>query len=49
MQTSVKTMITGLRGWACMGRTQNETVRVIDTAITVVATLLVAATWAMFR
>ena len=52
MQTTVKTMntmVAGLAGWARMGKTSNETLRVTDTAITVVATLLVAVTWAMFR
>ena len=49
MKLSARMMLDGLAGWARMGKTQNETLRVTDTAITVVATLLVAVSWAIFR
>ena len=45
----MRTMIAGFTGWARMSKTENETLRVTDTAITVLGTLLVAVTWAMFR
>ncbi len=45
----MRMMMTGLTGWARMGETKNENLRVTDTAITVVATLLVAVTWALLR
>jgi hypothetical protein len=45
----MRTMMIGLSGWAKMRKTENESIRVIDTAITVVGTLLVAVTWVMLR
>ena len=42
-------MITGFTGWAKMGKTNNESVRVVDTAITVAATLLAAVTYVALR
>ena len=45
----MRMMMPGLTGWASMQKTDNESVRVMDTALTVVATLLVAVTWAMLR
>ncbi len=45
----MRMMLAGFAGWARMGKTANETVRVADTAITVVGTLLVAVTWAVLR
>ncbi len=45
----MQTMIAGLKGWAKMQDTNNEALKVMDTAITVVATLLVAVTWAVLR
>ena len=45
----MRMMWTGFAGWARMGKSANETMRVTDTAITVVGTLLVAVTWVMFR
>ena len=45
----MKTMMAGLTGWARMDATTNENLKLTDTAITVVATLLVAVTWAMLR
>jgi hypothetical protein len=45
----MQTLITGLKGWAKMQNSTNEALKVMDTAITVVATLLVAVTWAVLR
>ncbi len=45
----MKTMMTGFSGWARMQDTNNHNLRVVDTAITVVGTLLVAVTWAMIQ
>jgi len=42
-------MFSGLSGWARMKNTTNESLKLIDTAITVVATLMVATTWAILR
>ena len=45
----MQNMIEGLKGWAKMQHTNNEGLKVMDTAITVVATLLIAVTWAVLR
>ncbi len=45
----MRTMITGFSGWMKMQDTRNEAMKVTDTAITVVGTLLVAVTWALFH
>ena len=45
----MRTMMMGFSGWARMRKTQNESIRVVDTAITVVGTLLVAVTWVLLR
>jgi hypothetical protein len=39
----------GFSGWARMRDTKNESLKVVDTAITVVATLLVAVTWTVLH
>jgi len=45
----MQTIIAGFKGWAKMQNTNNEALRVMDTAITVVVTLLVAVTWVVLR
>jgi hypothetical protein len=45
----MRTMMTGFSGWVKMRQTTNEKLRVVDTALTVVGTLLVAVTWAMLH
>jgi len=45
----MRTMILGLSGWLKMQDTKNESLKLMDTAITVVATLLVAVTWVVLR
>ncbi len=45
----MRTMITGFTGWARMQKTRNESIRVVDTALTVVATLGVAVTYVLFH
>lgn len=48
MQT-LMTGFTGLAGWMRMESGRSEAMQVTDTALTVVATLLAAVTWAMMR
>ena len=45
----MRTMISGFSGWMKMQDTGNEAIKTVDMAITVVATLLVAVTWAMLH
>jgi hypothetical protein len=45
----MRTMIAGLSGWVRMQDGRSESIRVVDTAITIVATLLAAVTWAMLH
>jgi hypothetical protein len=45
----MRTVLNGLSGWARMQNSGNEQVQVVDAAITVVGTLLVALAWAMVR
>ena len=45
----MRTMITGFSGYVKMRQTTNESIRVVDTALTVVGTLLVAVTWIMLH
>jgi hypothetical protein len=45
----MRTMMIGFSGWVRMRKTENESIRLVDTALTVVGTLLVAVTWAMLR
>jgi hypothetical protein len=42
-------MISGFAGWVRMRNTKNESLKVVDTAITVVATLLAAVTWSVLH
>jgi hypothetical protein len=42
-------MMRGFSGWMTMKGMQNESIKVVDTAITVVATLLVATTVAVLH
>ena len=45
----MRILLTGFTGWASMGRKRTDSQRVLDTALTVVATLGVAATYALFN
>ena len=44
---TMRTMIAGLAGWARMQQNDSEALRLTDTALTVVGTLLVAVTFAI--
>jgi hypothetical protein len=45
----MRTIVHGFSGWARMQHSENESIRLIDAAITVVGTLLVALAWMMVR
>lgn len=45
----MKTMLTGLTGWMAMDRRCSESMKVVDTGLTVVVTLLVAVTIILLR
>ena len=45
----MKAMMAGFSGWARMRETRNESVKVADTGITVVGTLLVVVTYMLVR
>jgi hypothetical protein len=45
----MKAMIAGFSGWARMESGRNETVKVVDTGITVLGTLLVAVTYMLIH
>ncbi len=45
----MRTLMTGFKGWAGMRRTHDESLRIVDTAITVVATLGAAVTYVLWR
>ena len=45
----MRTLLTGFTGWAAMGNKRTESQRVVDTALTVVATLCAATTYALFH
>ncbi len=45
----MRNVIHGFSGWARMSHTNDESLQVVDAAITVVGTLLVALAWAMVR
>jgi len=45
----MRMILSGFSGWARMRSTKNESLKVVDTAITVVATLLVAVTWSVLH
>ena len=48
-ESAVRVMMSGLAGWLRMESGRSEAVQLTDTALTVVATLLAAVTWAMLR
>ncbi len=45
----MRDIVSGFSGWVRMQDGRNESIKVVDTAITVVGTLLVATTWALLR
>ena len=45
----MRTVIHGFSGWARMSHHDSELLQVVDAAITVVGTLLVALAWAMVK
>jgi hypothetical protein len=45
----MRDMISGFSGWVRLQGTGSESLKVVDTAITVVATLLVAVTWTVLH
>jgi hypothetical protein len=45
----MRTMMTGFSGWVRMQDRRSESLKLVDTAITIVATLLAAVTWAMLH
>jgi hypothetical protein len=45
----MRLMMTGLTSWARMRASANEEVKVVDTAITVVATLLAVTSWVVLH
>jgi hypothetical protein len=45
----MRSVINGFSGWARMSHSDNESLQVVDAAITVVGTLLVALAWAMVK
>ncbi len=45
----MRVMILGFSGWLRMESGRSEALQVTDTALTVVATLLAAVTWALLR
>ena len=45
----MRMMLNGFSGYLRMSSTNNEALKLTDTAITIVVTLLVATTWAMLR
>lgn len=45
----MRTVMLGLSGWARLQQQKSEHIRVVDTAITVVVTLLLALTWVILR
>jgi hypothetical protein len=46
---TMRTVIHGFAGWARMSHSKNECLQVLDAAITVVGTLLVALAWAIVK
>ncbi len=45
----MRMMMTGFSGWLRMRETGNESIRTVDTALTVVGTLMVAVTIVILR
>jgi hypothetical protein len=48
-EIAMRSMMTGFSGWVRMQDGRSESLKLVDTAITVVATLLAAVTWAMLH
>ena len=45
----MRSVVNGIVGWARMDKADKDAVQVVDSAITVVGTLLVALAWAMVK
>ena len=45
----MRMILDGFSGWVRMRETKNESLKVVDKAITVVATLLAAVTWSVLH
>ena len=45
----MKMLMNGLSGWARMENTQNQSVKAIDTSITIVGTVLLAVTYMLIH
>lgn len=45
----MRVLLMGFSGWARAEAPRSESLRVVDTALTVVGTLLVAVTWALLQ
>ena len=45
----MRMILSGFTGWVKMQDTKNQSLKVVDTAITVVATLLIAVTWTVLH
>ena len=45
----MRAIVSGFSGWVRMQDGRSESMRAVDTAITVVGTLLAATTWAILR
>lgn len=45
----MRMILSGFRGWVTMQDTKNQSLKVVDTAITVVGTLLIAVTWTVLH
>ncbi len=45
----MRAIVTGFSGYVRMKDGRSESIKLVDTAITVVATLLIATTWALLR
>jgi hypothetical protein len=45
----MQNLVNGIVGWARMDQADKDSVQVVDAAITVVGTLLVALAWAMVK
>ncbi len=45
----MRAIVTGFSGWIRMQDGRSESVKGVDTALTVVGTLLIATTWAILR
>ena len=45
----MRTVINGLTGWARMQQSDADSIQIVDAAITVVGTMLVALAWAIVR